>query len=310
MRPPPGLSQDTSEFEQQYLHHAEDDDHQIDFSSVLGQPTHHESALIDEQPPPQPQQLQQPDQQTSNLQVSHPHNQAAIPSASDTATAALAQYHTMSVPQPTENTFMHQPTEGGDRISATPADQTPVQRSGSFGDMEVSGPNGDASSPSGAQATPGGSKPSVGSEEWHKVRRDNHKEGKNNLAWQYRSDADTHHQSNVAAERPLMKASTRLRKLCRAAKRTRVASSRVPSSSSRSSKTTKPRTSRNGRWRSCLPSKPSQNSPAAVTSLRTIVSAPGPSASSGRRRRRKRALHPSKGRSQLQARSPSRFQCS
>jgi len=181
MRAPPGLSQDTSEFEQQYLHHAEDDDHHIDFSSVLGQPTHNESALIDEQPPPQPQQqLQQPDQQTSNHPPSHQHNQGVIPSASDTATAALAQYHTMSVPQPTENTFMHQPTEGGDRISATPADQTPgVQRSGSFGDMEVGGPNGDASSPTGTQATPGGSKPSVGSEEWHKVRRDNHKEGEN-----------------------------------------------------------------------------------------------------------------------------------
>jgi bHLH factor len=179
MRAPPGLSQDTSEFEQQYLHHAEDDDNHIDFSSFPGQSTHNESALIDEQPPPQPQQqLQQPDQQTSNHQTSHQHNQAVIPSASDTATAALAQYHTMSVPQPTENTFMHQPTEGGDRISATPADQTPgVQRSGSFGDMEGAGPNGNASSPTGTQATPGGSKPSVGSEEWHKVRRDNHKEG-------------------------------------------------------------------------------------------------------------------------------------
>ena len=123
MRAPPGLSQDTSEFEQQYLHHAEDDDHHIDFSSVLGQPTHNESALIDEQPPPQPQQqLQQPEQQTTNHQPSHSHNKGIIPSASDTATAALAQYHTMSVPQPTENTFMHQPTEGGDRVSATPAD--------------------------------------------------------------------------------------------------------------------------------------------------------------------------------------------
>lgn len=178
MRAAPGLGQDTSEFEQQYIHHAEDDDHHIDFSSVLG-PSHTDSALIDEQPrqQQQQQQLQQPDQQNPSHQRSNSHNQGLIPSASDTATAALAQFHTMSVPQPTENTFMHQPTEGGDRISATPADQTPVQRSGSFGDMETSGPNGDASSPSGAQATPGGSKPSVGSDEWHKVRRDNHKEG-------------------------------------------------------------------------------------------------------------------------------------
>lgn len=177
MRTAPGLSQDTSEFEQQYIHHAEDDDTHIDFSmSVMPQHSHTDDAMVTEQPP---QQLQQPEQQTPNHQRSHSHSQqGVIPSASDTATAALAQYHTMSVPEPTENTFMHQPTEGGDRVSATPVDQTPGPRSGSFGDIEANGPNGDASSPSGAQATPGGSKPSVGSEEWHKVRRDNHKEGK------------------------------------------------------------------------------------------------------------------------------------
>jgi hypothetical protein len=184
MRTAPGLSQDTSEFEQQYLHQPEDDDQHIDFSSVLSQHQHNESALIDEQPlqqqqqqqQQQPQQPQQPEQQTSSHQKSHSHNQGVVSSASDTATAALAQFHTMSVPQPTENTFMHQPTEGGDRISGTPVDQTPVQRSGSFGDMEVSGPNGDASSPLPGHNMP--NKPTVGSDEWHKVRRDNHKEGK------------------------------------------------------------------------------------------------------------------------------------
>lgn len=199
MRIAPGLSQDTSEFEQQYLHQPEDDDHHIDFSSVLVQHSHNDSAIIDEQPPQQqqaqqqqqqqhqpqqqqlqqpqqPQQQQQPDQQTSSHQRSHSHNQAAVPSASDTATAALAQYHTMSVPQPTESTFMHQPTE--DRISGTPVDHTPVQRSGSFGDMEVIGPNGDASSPLPGHGHNNPNKPTVGSDEWHKVRRDNHKEGK------------------------------------------------------------------------------------------------------------------------------------
>lgn len=174
LRAAPGMSQDTSEFEQQYLHQPDDDDNHIDFSTVLGQHPHTDSAIVEEQPP---QQVQQIDQQSPNHQRSNSHAQGVVTSASDTATAALAQYHTMSVPQPTENTFMHQPTEGGDRVSATPVDQTPVQRSGSFGDIEAAGPNGDASSPSGVQATPGGSKPSVGSEEWHKVRRDNHKEG-------------------------------------------------------------------------------------------------------------------------------------
>lgn len=174
MRAAPGMSQDTTEFEQQYLHHHEDDDNHIDFSTVLGHP-HTDSVITDEQPP----QPQQPEQQTPNHQRSHSHTQGIVPSASDTATAALAQYHTMTVPQPTENTFMHQPTEGAaDRVSGTPVDQTPAQRTGSFGDVEGSGiQNGDASSPTGAQATPGGSKPSVGSDEWHKVRRDNHKEG-------------------------------------------------------------------------------------------------------------------------------------
>jgi hypothetical protein len=183
MRTAPGMSQDTSEFEQQYLHHAEDDDHNIDFSSVLAHHQQSESAIIDEQPVQQQQpqqaqpQAQQPEQQTPSHQRSHSRNQAENPSASDTATAALAQYHTMSVPQPTENTFMHQPTEGGDRISATPVDHTPVQRSASFGDMEVGGPNGETSSPPGPRNFPP-IKPTVGSDEWHKVRRDNHKEGK------------------------------------------------------------------------------------------------------------------------------------
>jgi hypothetical protein len=173
MRAAPGLSQDTSEFEQQYIHQAEDDDQHIDFSmSVMAQHPHTDDAMVTEQ---QPQQMQQPEQQSSNHQRSHSHG--VISNATDTATAALAQYHTMSVPQPTENTFMHQPTEGGDRVSATPVDQTPGPRTGSFGELDASGANGDASSPTGAQVTPGGSKPSVGSEEWHKVRRDNHKEG-------------------------------------------------------------------------------------------------------------------------------------
>lgn len=174
MRAAPGLGQDTSEFEQQYLHHTEDDDNQIDFSTVLSH-SHNDNAIADDQPAPQHEHS---DQQNSSHQRSHSHTQGVVSSASDTATAALAQYHTMTVPQPTENTFMHQPTEGGDRVSGTPVDQTPVQRSASFGDMEVNAPNGDASSPTGAQATPGGSKPTVGSDEWHKVRRDNHKEGK------------------------------------------------------------------------------------------------------------------------------------
>lgn len=180
MRAAPGMDPEDMNFEQ-YTMATEDDGQDIDFGGPpLAPQSHNEVPLMHDtslQQPQQPQQQQQPEQPTTNHQRSHSQNQSAIPSASDTATAALAHHYTMSVPQPTENTFMHQPTEGGDRVSATPVDHTPVQRSASFGDMEVAGPNGDASSPTGAQATPGGSKPTVGSDEWHKVRRDNHKEG-------------------------------------------------------------------------------------------------------------------------------------
>lgn len=233
MRAAPGLGQDTSEFEQQYLHHTEDDDNQIDFSTVLSH-SHNDNAIADDQPAPQHEHS---DQQNSSHQRSHSHTQGVVSSASDTATAALAQYHTMTVPQPTENTFMHQPTEGGDRVSGTPVDQTPVQRSASFGDMEVNAPNGDASSPSGAQATPGGSKPTVGSDEWHKVRRDNHKEGKlaTSRIRSLKLPALTPpSQSSAAAAKRSTKASTSSPKSCPGARRTKAASWRAPCSSSRS----------------------------------------------------------------------------
>ena len=41
LRAAPGLSQYTYEFEQQYIHQAEDDEHQIDFTmSVMAQHPH------------------------------------------------------------------------------------------------------------------------------------------------------------------------------------------------------------------------------------------------------------------------------
>lgn len=108
------------------------------------------------------------------------------PSASDTAAAAMAQYHTMTVPQPTEQAFMHQPIEPNDRPNSASLDQSYMggqQRTSSFGDHDASGvkdaANG-AGSPTqgGANKTQSTPKPQVGTEEWHKVRRDNHKEGK------------------------------------------------------------------------------------------------------------------------------------
>lgn len=99
----------------------------------------------------------------------------------------MAQYHTMTVPQSTEQAFMTQPTDqSGDRGATANSESgnTNAQpRTSSFSDFDISqanneaGQNGGSGSPTGANAA-GGPKPQVGTEEWHKVRRDNHKEGK------------------------------------------------------------------------------------------------------------------------------------
>lgn len=82
--------------------------------------------------------------------------------ASSTAAAALAGiYPTMTIPQPTDVSFA---TQGSD-------DRNPES---SFLDSQQ--PNDsflESSTPARSNA-----KPAVGSEEWHKVRKDNHKEGK------------------------------------------------------------------------------------------------------------------------------------
>lgn len=106
-------------------------------------------------------------------------------SASDTAAAAMAQYHTMTVPQSTEKSFMTGQGEGDKRAgSMDQGNSGGGHRNSGFPDVDTSylnssPPNGEASPPSGPNpgmsATP---KPPVGSDEWHKVRKDNHKEGK------------------------------------------------------------------------------------------------------------------------------------
>ena len=104
-------------------------------------------------------------------------------SASDTAAAAMAQYHTMTVPQSTEQAFMTRPTEEDDPpVSVNQGGSIAQHRNSSFGDFDTSGiqsspPNGDMSPTSGPTTGLGAPKPPVGSEEWHKVRKDNHKEG-------------------------------------------------------------------------------------------------------------------------------------
>lgn len=134
------------------------------------------------------------------LQLQHQHEQSLIneqhhglpgqggPSASDTAAAAMAQYHTMTVPQSTEEAFMRSAAEAvgdePDSASAEPGASNHQQRS-SFGfggfDMDNAkdtkgSPDGDPS-PTAAQGNESSSKLQVGSVEWHRVRKDNHKEG-------------------------------------------------------------------------------------------------------------------------------------
>ena len=82
--------------------------------------------------------------------------------ASSTAAAALAGiYPTMSIPQPTEVSFATQGSDSDRNPDASFMDNS--QAGDSF--MEQSQP---------VRAP----KPAVGSDEWHKVRKDNHKEGK------------------------------------------------------------------------------------------------------------------------------------
>lgn len=109
-------------------------------------------------------------------------------SASDTAAAAMAQFHNMQVPQPTEQAFMTHTGDGGDRPGSSSLDQSGLggQHRSSFADFDVNAfnkpdqstaTNGEGSPILGGAANGGGQKPQVGSDEWHKVRRDNHKEG-------------------------------------------------------------------------------------------------------------------------------------
>lgn len=83
-----------------------------------------------------------------------------------TAAAALAGiYPQMTIPQPTGVSFATQDS-GDDRNQESFMDNS-QQGGDSFMDSTPSGRSG--------------SKPAVGSEEWHKVRKDNHKEGKSHF---------------------------------------------------------------------------------------------------------------------------------
>lgn len=108
----------------------------------------------------------------------HTNGSANASSVGDTAAAALA-YHQMTVPQPTELSF--QPQASGDN-SFTMGDhhqgqQTSMQDFSLEALKVVTGtPRSGGAANNESPPTTSAHKPQVGSEEWHKVRRDNHKE--------------------------------------------------------------------------------------------------------------------------------------
>lgn len=89
------------------------------------------------------------------------HDQNGSGEHASTAAAALGIYPTMTVPQPTDVSFANQ-TSDSDRNDQSFVDSQ---------DM-----NDFMSTPQHGGRSTG--KPAVGSDEWHKVRKDNHKEGK------------------------------------------------------------------------------------------------------------------------------------
>lgn len=96
-------------------------------------------------------------------------------SVGDTAAAALA-YHQMTVPQPTELQFQAQSTGDGSFSMGDHHQQQTVDFS--LEALKAATQTGRPGQPSASDSPPQSAshKPPVGSEEWHKVRRDNHKE--------------------------------------------------------------------------------------------------------------------------------------
>ncbi|KFY35528.1 hypothetical protein V494_05835 [Pseudogymnoascus sp. VKM F-4513 (FW-928)] len=105
-------------------------------------------------------------QEYSNLQDQNIENQngsSEHANATSTAAAALGIYPTMTIPQPTGVQFQ---TQGSDGDANQDSFMDTSQQNESYMDNSTAG--------TGRQGS--GSKPAVGSEEWHKVRKDNHKE--------------------------------------------------------------------------------------------------------------------------------------
>lgn len=106
--------------------------------------------------------LHQQPAENSNGNTEH----ANAPSTAQAALSSLYPQHTMTIPQPTELAFANQPGDG--ERNQEDSYMNGSQEGNSF--MGNSPGGGHSGGPSRS------SKPAVGSEEWHKVRKDNHKE--------------------------------------------------------------------------------------------------------------------------------------
>lgn len=115
-------------------------------------------------------------------QATADHHESADPAnAPSTAAAALStMYPTLHVPQTTEETFAAQAAHENEHQSFGSNDilQTDgLPDTSSSGVAQAPPPNGIRSNQP-TYAVSQGHKPAVGSEEWHKLRKDSHKEGK------------------------------------------------------------------------------------------------------------------------------------
>ena len=95
--------------------------------------------------------------------------------ATSTAQAALGMYPTLHVPPSTEEQFAAQ--VAGDEHHDPSFAQDVSQHDGLM-DAAAAAGHGSNGVHRYSTSSAGGNKPAVGSEEWHKMRKDNHKEGK------------------------------------------------------------------------------------------------------------------------------------
>lgn len=100
-------------------------------------------------------------------------------SMGETAAAAIAHYQ-MTVPQATELSFQPQSSTGDSSFNMGDHHQSQGMQDFSLEALKAATSTSRSAQATGNESPPASSshKPTVGSEEWHKVRRDNHKEGR------------------------------------------------------------------------------------------------------------------------------------